>query len=187
MNALQTLQARASVAKLAAPAPSDTQVRELIRAAIRAADHGNLHPWRFLVIAGAGLTELGQLFVQAAKAEKPAVSDAELERFAAMPLRAPMIVVVVARAQEHPKVPQSEQRYSAAAAAQNLINAAYAMGFGAMWRTGEMAYSHAVETGLGLDAGESIVGFIYVGTPQGQLPIAKERNPSEFFNNWPAL
>ncbi|ACE86174.1 nitroreductase family protein [Cellvibrio japonicus] len=185
MDAIKALHERVSVAKLAEPGPSMDQCRSLIRAALRAADHGNLQPWRFLLVQGEGRRQLGELFVSAARAKGEPLGDAAIERFKSMPLRAPMVMVVIARTQEHPKVPIVEQQYSAAAAAQNVVNAAYALGLGAIWRTGDLAYDPGVAAGLGLAEGESIIGFIYIGTPINSPEPARESNPDIFFQFWP--
>ncbi len=184
MDALHVLKVRSSVAKLQAPGPTQEQSRQLIQAAIRAADHGNLKPWRFLFIEGEGLVSLGQVFARASANAKADITQAELTRMESMPLRAPSILVVIAKCQEHPKVPQVEQLISAGAAAQNIINAAYAMGLGAIWRTGDMAYNPEVAGALGLSGEESLVGFIYLGTPIDVLPEAKVIDPENFFEFW---
>ena len=184
MDALTLLHERTSVSKVTAPAPSHDQCRLLVKAALRAADHGNLQPWRFLVIEGQGLDSLGKLFERVAFSNNPQLSDAERARFVNMPKRAPMIMVVIARCQEHPKVPISEQLLSAGAAAQNIISAAYALGFGAMWRTGDMAYDPRIAQALGLTSGESIVGFIYLGTPINPPAAPRNANPDDFFSYW---
>lgn len=186
MDALTVLHGRTSVSKLGLPAPTPKQCEALVLAAVRAADHGNLKPWRFLFIEGEGLDDLGEVFVNAALKAKPDSSAAELERFNNMPKRAPMIAVVIAVCHEdHPKVPVLEQIISAGAAAQNLITAAYSMGLGAMWRTGEMAYDDYVKTSLGLNAHEKIVGLIYLGTPLKPIEAAKPVSPHDFFSAWP--
>lgn len=184
MDALSVLHERTSVSKVTAPAPTQEQCRLLIKAALRAADHGGLRPWRFLVIEGQGLDALGRLFERVASADNPQLSEAERERLLNMPKRAPMILVVIARCQEHPKVPVSEQLLSAGAAAQNILSAAYAMGFGAMWRTGDMAYDSRVAQALGLQSNESIIGFIYLGTPINPPAPPRSANPDDFFSYW---
>jgi nitroreductase len=188
MDAITALHQRVSQSKLLAPAPDAAQLDVLIRAATRAADHGNLQPWRFLVIEGEGLAKLGELFSRVAAMKKEGVSQPELDRFKSMPLRAPMIIVVIAKCKAHPKVPQVEQLIAAGAAAQNLINASFALGLGAIWRTGEMAYDDDIKQALGLITNETlreqIVGFIYIGTAASSAHIPRELNPSEFFTTW---
>lgn len=185
MDAIGVLTGRSSVAKLTEPAATPEQCQILITAAMRAADHGHLQPWRFLLIAGQGRNHLGEVFVAAARAKGEVLSEAAIERYQAMPLRAPTIIVVIARSQAHPKVPKIEQQYAAAAAAQNIINAAYALGLGAIWRTGDMAYSPVVAQALELAEGESIVGFIYIGTPINSPAPAAAAPVDAFFQPWP--
>ncbi len=50
MDALHALHNRTSVPKLTDPAPSQEALQNIYRAAFRAADHGMLKPWRFLII-----------------------------------------------------------------------------------------------------------------------------------------
>ena len=57
---------------------------------------------------------------------------------------APLVVVVVARLQEHFKVPKSEQLITAGCAAHAIELAAYAQGIGAVWRTGRHGLQPAV-------------------------------------------
>jgi nitroreductase len=188
MDAITVLHHRVSQSKLALPAPDREQLDILIRAATRAADHGNLQPWRFLVIEGVGLEKLGELFARVAAEKKPDISQAELDRFKSMPLRAPMIIVAIAKCQVHPKIPKVEQLIAAGAAAQNILTASFALGLGAIWRTGDMAYDGAIKQALGLVSNEAldeqIVGFIYIGTPTGSAHLPRAINPSDFFTTW---
>ncbi|WP_312934835.1 nitroreductase family protein, partial [Stutzerimonas nitrititolerans] len=97
MDALDLLLNRVSVTRLFDPAPDEAQLDLLFRAALRAPDHGQLRPWRFLVIQGAARERLGELFVESLKLSDPDCSEEALQKARKMPLRAPMLVVVVAR------------------------------------------------------------------------------------------
>lgn len=187
MDALRVLHERVSVSRLMAPAPDQAQREAIFKSALRAADHGSLSPWRFLVIEGEGLNQLGDLFCAAALTDNPDLPSETCDSYRKMPLRAPMIVVVIARCIENPKVPHLEQVISAGAAAQNMLNAAYALGVGVIWKTGAMAYHPHVVRGLGLGQGESIVGYLYMGTPAGAVGSARQRSTEAFFKNWPSL
>ncbi len=184
MTALELLQKRVSVGKLLAPAPDKALCEMFIQAAIRAADHGNLMPWRFLFIEGGALSRLGEVFLAASKFNKPEMSAEEEQRLLSMPLRAPLIITVIAKTQSHPKIPLHEQLFSAAAAAQNILNAAYASGFGAIWRTGDMASDPYVKNALGLLGSEQIIGFLYIGTPSQPLGEAKIKPATDFLSYW---
>jgi nitroreductase len=64
------------------------------------------------------------------------------------------------------KVLEIENICAAAAATENLLLAAHAIGLGAKWRTGEWARDAMVKEFLGFDSDQTIIGFIYVGYPE---------------------
>lgn len=186
MDAIAALHQRRSEAALGDPAPADQVLDNIERAALSAADHATLTPWRFLRIRGEARCRLGELFVRAREAAEGPLSAAERERTRNRPLRAPLLIVVIASCRTTAKVPEIEQLISAGAAAQNMLNAAYAQGVGAIWRTGDFAYDATVRAGLGLDPRERILGFLYLGTVIEPRPPRPELNPADFFRDWPA-
>ena len=95
-QALQLLLERSSNPRLTTPAPTPEQQELLFKAALRAPDHGQIRPWRFLVIEGQGLTELGELYAKALLEDNPDTSSAQLTRARNMPMRAPIIIVMIA-------------------------------------------------------------------------------------------
>ena len=118
------------------------------------------------------------------KSRDPAISPEMLERERQKYRRAPMIIVAAARPGPTDKIPEIEQLLSAGAAAQNVLLAAHALGYGAMWRTGALAYDDDVKSILGLERSDKIIGFIYMGTPVAAPPAQKRPEPSEFAFNW---
>lgn len=185
MDAFDLLLNRVSVTRLVEPAPTCQQLELMFRAALRAPDHGQLRPWRFLTIEHEERERLGELFVEALRQRQPEASPEALEKARKMPLRAPTLVAVIARPQAHPKVPVSEQLLAAGCAAHGLLLAAHAQGVGAVWRTGEFAYDPHVVAGLGLTDGEQLLGFIYMGTPEGSLRTPPQLEPKAFVSAWP--
>jgi nitroreductase len=167
MSPLETLLSRKSHNKLISPAPSKSQVETMMQAALRAPDHAQLKPWRYQVFTGSALTQLGEHFVVASLFVNPDLTADKIKKIRNKPLRAPMIIVASVNLVEHKKVPQVEQMLSAGASAQNLIMAAHFMKIGAIWRTGDLAFSRKLMDELGLTKNESIVGFIYLGQEEG--------------------
>ncbi|UTW45703.1 nitroreductase family protein [bacterium SCSIO 12696] len=184
MDALHALQNRVSTPRLSAPSPSSEALQNIKQAAMRAADHRMLRPWRFLVIEGEGLTRLGQLFVAAKTPEGETLSADQQALWACKAQRAPMIIVAIASCKDDEKVPEIEQIISAGCCVQNMLNAAFAQGVGAVWRTGDFAYHRAVRNGLGVDDHEKIVGYLYLGTPEGRQKAVPEVDTEQFFSNW---
>ena len=180
MDALDALTRRVSVPVLTGPDITEQQIDTLIRAALRAADHAWLRPSRYLSIQGDARQRLGDVFA----ATEPDADPNRIERLKAMPMRAPLILVAISSITEHPKVPETEQLMSTAAGVQNLLNAAWAMQLGAVWRTGALAYHPAIKTALGLASHERLVGFIYLGHINGNTKAVPELNPADYCQAW---
>lgn len=173
MEALAALMTRHSVAPafLDEPAPHDAALEQILAAGAAAPDHGRLRPWRFIVIRGEARARLGEVFVEALRRRSPDAPEPALAQERERPLRAPLVVAVAARiAKDHPKIPEIEQILSAGAAAQNILLAAHALGYGAKWLTGANAYDEHVKQALGLVADDRLISFIYLGTPTGEAP-----------------
>ena len=184
MDAIEALLGRNSATRLTEPAPSGKALQNVFRAALRAPDHARLKPWRFLVVDGLGREQLGEVFAQVALADDPSLDNDALAAIRAKTQRAPMIVIAIARLQEHPKVPEIEQYLSAGAAAHAMLLAAHAQGFAGIWRTGPMAFHPAVHRGLRLAGNEKIVGFLYLGTRDGDPKPLPDYDPGQFFQYW---
>jgi nitroreductase len=180
MDALAALHSRTSAPRLEEPAPGDAALDQILKAALRAPDHGMLRPWRFLVVEGQARYKLGQLFVDALKPQTPE----ETTKLQSSPLRAPLIIIAVAKIKDHPKVPAIEQIESCAAAAQNMLVAIHAVGFGGIWKTGAVAYDPRVKLALGLKETDAIVGYLYVGTPTTRERQAPVLNPADYVEHW---
>lgn len=183
MNVVDAILARASCPRLAAPGPDAVQLQRLLDCALRAPDHGLLRPWRYLVFQGDARQALGRMFVAAAGD----LDERARDKLAAAPLRAPLVIACVARiVAGNPKVPPVEQVASVAAGIQNMQLAAEAMGYGAMWRSGDIARNGRLKALLGLDEHDEIVGFLYVGTPAGERPARQAPALADHVQVWPA-
>lgn len=186
MDALTLLTTRNSATKLKFPAPDEQALTTMIAAAQRAPDHARLRPWRFVVIEGdEGRKALGDLFVDALLKGDPDTPEGTLRRLREVPFRAPMVMVVVARVVEHPKVPKVEQLLAAGCAAHAVLLAAHAQGYAGIWRTGPLAYDPNVNQGLGLADDETVVGFLYMGTQDGKAKSLPAEEPASFVRRWP--
>lgn len=189
MDALEAIFTRRTVppVKMGPPGPSEAELERILAAGAAAPDHGQLRPWRFLVVRGEGRAALGELFASAARAAVPDISPQELEKQRSGPLRAPVILVVVARiTPDHPKIPPIEQIAAVAAAAQNILLAAHALGLAAKWATGRQAHDEQVRTGLGLATHDRIIGFIYLGSHAADHPPAGRAGLEGVVTHWPA-
>ncbi|KFC09438.1 YdjA family protein [Trabulsiella guamensis ATCC 49490] len=164
MDALELLVNRRSASRLTEPAPAGEQLENILRAGMRAPDHGTLQPWQFFIIEGDGRERFSQLLangaIQAGEDEKA------VDKARNAPFRAPLIIAVVAKCQQHHKVPQWEQEMSAGCAVMAMQMAAVAQGFNGIWRSGALTDNPLVRDGFHCRAEDKIVGFLYLGTPQ---------------------
>lgn len=185
-DTLQLLQQRNSAPKLTEPGPDAAVLQQMFSAALRAPDHAWLQPWRFLVVADDERTALGQVFVEALLAANPDADEAARSKAANAPLRAPLMVVVICRFSEHPKVPHQEQVLSAGCAAHAMLLAAEAQGYAGIWRTGAYAEDATVAARLGLADNEQIIGFLYFGSRDGHAKPLPERKVEDYVSYWTA-
>lgn len=182
MDAIELLATRASNGKLGEPAPDDATLDSILKGALRAPDHGNLRPWRVLVVRGEARARLGDVF-----AEIEAASGAEaeaIERARRKPLRAPLLLVVAATPKESPKAPEIEQILSAGAVAHGILLGLQARGFAGLWRTGDAAYHARTKEVLGLRGEDHIVAFVYAGTATVPTPDVKRPSLEDHVVRW---
>ena len=169
---IEWIKSRRTIGNLQEPAPTHEQIRAAIGCAATAPDHKKLRPWRFIVTEGEARKQLGQALLAAAiaQAEREGEELSEKTRYktANLPLRAPMIITVVTKMQEHKKVPPFEQMLSAGSAVQNLLLALMAQGFSTVWRTGLLCNEPAVKAYFDVAADDYVTAFIYTGTSSKQ-------------------
>jgi nitroreductase len=170
---LKAIASRASAVRLKEPGPDDEQLMTILNAGVRAPDHGRLTPWRFVVIEGRARVTFGMAMAQSCGRQNPSFDERRLLAEAEKPLRAPLIVAVAARVVDHDRVPAAEQIMAVAAGVQNMLLAAHAQGFGAMWKTGACASDPFVIRALGFQPADVIVGFLYIGTAE-KLPPPRD-------------
>jgi nitroreductase len=184
MDAMELLRTRYSALKLGEPAPSAQAVRAMLESAARAPDHDRLQPWRLILVDGDARLSLGDILAKALSGRNPNTNEQALNRERQKVLSAPLIIVVATRCNRSAKIPIIEQILSAGCAAHSIMQAAFAQGLGAMWRTGDAAYDNAVKNALGIDLDDHIVGFIYVGTDIGGHGNRPQRAIEEFTQHW---
>ncbi len=184
MDAIEALLGRNSAAKLVEPAPRGDDLQTIFKAALRAPDHARLKPWRFLVVEGDARSQLGEVFAQLALAENPSLDREALDKQRAKPLRAPLVIVVIACLQEHAQVPEIEQYLSAGCAAHAMLLAGHALGYAGIWRTGAMAYHAGMHRSLDMALNEKVVGFLYLGTREGEAKPLPEYRVADFIRYW---
>ena len=141
-------------------------VQQLLESACWAPTHHRTEPWRFVVFSGEGLVQLAQAMAEAS----PDVPDIKQKAY-----RAPTVILVwCAAGRSKGKIPPLWEEHAAVAAAcQNMLLCAHALGLAAIWRSGSLvehpamhALCSAPDTRFDANKGDRIMGCIYVGYPQ---------------------
>ncbi|MFJ3393273.1 nitroreductase family protein [Leifsonia aquatica] len=168
--------ARRSYSRVTEAAPTHEELLTLVAAAGRVADHSALHPWRVIELRGDARLRLGRAFAKDAKAR-----GSEAEKISTKPLRAPLLLAIVADRKRSSKVPGWEQDAVASGVAHILSLLLHDAGWGVIWRTGHQTRAKAVHQMHGLKKNERLLGWLYVGgIPAGskeghRKPLAAER------------
>lgn len=147
------------------PVPREI-IEKLLDAAVQAPNHYKVRPWRFVVLTGEARNRLGEAMAASQLDRHPEFPPEAFDKCRATPLQAPVVIAVGVDKPSEPKVLEIENVSAAAAACQNLLLAAHAMGLGAKWRTGEWARDPKIKEFLGFEADQHIIAFIYVGYPE---------------------
>ena len=191
---LEAIRTRRSIGNVRAERPPRALIEMIIEAGTWAPNHRLTEPWRFIVLAGEARRAFGSVLgeLHAAKragatglSDDAALAEARAAQIkaASKPLRAPVVIVVAVEPVVGPKVVEAEEMMAGAAAVQNMLLAAHALGLAAIWRTGDVAYDPAVKAFFGLESTAHLLGFIYVGYPDG-TPPQRERTAADEVTRW---
>ena len=161
----------ASAQLLAAPGPSEAEIEQILHLGARTPDHGKLFPWRFVVLGPQSRADLSEAL--AALAETQGRTDKDLAVLAKL-ANPPLTIMVVSTPIQGHKVPVWEQQLSAGAVCMNLEHAADALGYSASWITDWYSYDPAAVALFGVQDGETIAGFIHLGTV-AEPPLERPR------------
>lgn len=167
-SVIEAIQNRRTVKKFKKDALPTDKIIELLDAAVWAPNHKLREPWRFLLFTGDGRKKLAQAI------------DAEMgedNKFSANIKQVPAVMLVVL--EEDPRQNIWDEDFAAVSAlVQNFLLAAWSEEIGTFWVTKPFLYAPKFRKPLGIEAGEKIIGMIYMGYPE-VIPSAKERTPAK--------
>jgi len=170
--------------QLAEPGPDAATLLRMLQSAVRVPDHGKRVPFRFIEFRGDARHAFGERLAARSLELDPGASAARIDKDRSRFSHAPLIVAVIARLGPDPEIPESERFATASSVCFALLQAAHAMGFGAIWLTGWLAYDAQVKQWMGLDGHEAVAGFIHIGTPRLQAPERDRPDPRQLLTAW---
>jgi nitroreductase len=176
MDVLEAIHTRQSIGQVKPdPIPREL-IEKILAAAVQAPNHYKVRPWRFVVLMGTAREKLGEAMARSTKNSQPEAAEEALHKDREKPLRAPVVIAVAVDKPGLTKAKEIENVCAAAAAVQNLLLAAHALGLAAIWRTGPSATDPLIKQFFGWEADQHLIGFIYIGYPQHEL--APHERPS---------
>ncbi|MBV6395132.1 MAG: putative NAD(P)H nitroreductase YdjA [Anaerolineales bacterium] len=180
MDALLAIQTRHSVKKVKTDRVPRETIEKLLAAGNDAPNHHKVRPWRFFVMTGEARARLGDVMAASQRERLPDLPPAGFDKTRALPQRAPLIIAVGVDRPSDERISEIENVCAAAAACQNILLAAHALGLGATWRTGEWADDKMVKEFFGLAPDQHLISFLYIGYAEGgtmfpQRPAVDDR------------
>lgn len=166
MDVFDAIHNRHSIKKVKPDALPRETIEKLLNAAAQAPNHYKVRPWRFVVLIGEARHRLGEAMSASLRERHPEFPQEAFDKARNTPLQAPVVIAVGVDKPSEAKVLEIENICAAAAATQNLLLAAHALGLGAKWRTGEWARDEKVKEFLGFEGDQHVIGFVYVGYPE---------------------
>jgi nitroreductase len=167
--------------RLVAPGPDDSQLASIFAAAAAAPDHGEITPWRFVIVPPARRALLAEVFALALIDRDPSATPVQVDTAREKARRAPLLMLAVARlGVVEPDIPATERLLSIGCAIQNMLLAAHAMGFGCGLTSGQALGSPRLRDLFTLADGETAACFVNIGTAVNGKPGRVRPDASAF-------
>ncbi|MEJ0099110.1 MAG: nitroreductase family protein [Pseudomonadota bacterium] len=155
-------------ALMTGPSPTDAELKQILGAAQRAADHGRMRPWRFIVVRPEQYQQFYDRLAAAATRVQGDPARYEINRNKyELTQRAPLLVVAAAKIEPNHKIAAIEQAFAAAGATQLVLNAAHALNYKAFLFSGAGVFDVEFKASLGLAPHDHLIGFICIGKAAG--------------------
>lgn len=171
--ALAMIQSRRTVLpkRLLAPGPDEPQLAQILAAAAAAPDHGQLLPWRFVIVPAHARSALADVFEGALLERDASATSEQRQQSRDKAFRAPWLLLAIARlGGDDVQVPSTERLISAGCAIQNMLLMATALGFGSALTSGKALESSQLRALFSLDKHEQALCFMSVGTASACKP-----------------
>ena len=151
--------------RLTTPGPDAAQLTLILEAAAAAPDHGQILPWRFVIVPQTARAELADVFAQALLERDAQATDEQQAQAREKAHRSPLLMlVVVDGARGDSEVDLFERMASAGCAIQNMLLMATAQGLGSALTSGKALKSRGLRALFDLQPNEHALCFVNIGT-----------------------
>jgi nitroreductase len=170
--------------RLMEPGPDAAQLAHILAAASSAPDHGQLLPWRFVLVPSDVRGLLAGQFAAALQQRDAAALPEQLEQAREKAFRSPcLMLLVVDSACGDPDIDVSERLVSAGCAVQNLLLMATAMGVGSALTSGKALKADGLRRLFGLSPSDQALCFVSLGTAHSRKPARLRPAVADFVSH----
>jgi nitroreductase len=167
--------------RLAAPGPDADQLGMILNAAATAPDHGQLLPWRFVLVPQAARARLAEVFGAALIKRDAAATPEQVAQAREKAHRSPLLLLVIVDGlRGDPDIDLFERIVSAGCAVQNMLLMATALGYGSALTSGKALKSAGLRSLFGLGQAEDALCFVSIGTVQSRKSARLRPLPGDF-------
>lgn len=170
--------------RLVEPGPDAAQLAHILGAAASAPDHGQLLPWRLVLVPQNVRAPLAEVFAQALQQRDATALPAQLEQAREKAFRSPcLLLLVVDAAKGDPEVDLAERLLSAGCAVQNMLLMATALGFGSALTSGKALKSDGLRRLFELAPTDHALCFVNLGSAQARKPARLRPHAAEYVSH----
>ena len=167
--------------RLTAPGPDAAQLELILSVAASAPDHGQLLPWRFVIVTQAARSDLAEVFGAALLERDAAATPEQQAQAREKAYRSPLLMLAIVNGERgDPEVDLLERMVSAGCALQNILLMATAQGYGSALTSGKALKSAGLRRLFGLGPAEHALCFVSVGTVQSRSSARLRPVPADF-------
>ena len=157
------------------------EIRQLLNLANWAPNHGLTEPWRFIVYSGEAVrrfcAEHAELYRQGTTPEKFNAGKYEKQKHNGD--NASHIVLVYMRRGDNVNITRQEEICATAAAVENMLLGAEALGIAVLWSTGGMIMDEVMKEYLDLRVEDVVIGLLYLGYTDEPVKPGKRQSVEE--------
>jgi nitroreductase len=170
--------------RLVEPGPDDAELARIFAAAAAAPDHGEITPWRFVIVPTDQRARLAEVFALALTDRDAQATPVQVASAREKAYRAPLLMLAVARlGTADPDIAPFERLVSLGCAVQNMLLSAHSMGLGGGLTSGQAMTSPRLRALFALAEGEAAVCCINIGTVAKHKPGRTRPAVQRFVSN----
>ncbi|WP_240375097.1 nitroreductase family protein [Bacillus piscicola] len=182
MKLIEGLLTRRTISTFSKETVDRSIIEKALHCAFRAPNHKNTEPWHFYILSGQSKEQLAKRrgALKAAKFEdgdeRGAIAKEKGYQFM---VDLPWVAAVTTRRSPDDTVRDKEDYAAVSCAVQNFMLALWEEGVGTKWSTGGLVQDKEAIKLTGAAEDEELVGFIFIGYPEGEPPKPKKRHEQE--------